>query len=218
MIFVFWHNGNYLPFLRIVYHSRQLYYSFSVDIVLVFIAFRVVIRKKNYTFDGFFILNENNNKIIEIPGYQFTKNIFNFFKTAFTENRALEHIWNSEPLKLQDEPETPEPRSMNIIRESIEYYLLDKLLSHLITCFNYPAEHKKNIIVLERDQIPNVLLHNRFLELFSKPIHDREHFIGIEETLGDDEDWYILDVDGATFRKFLLILPSKSEVSRINNN
>jgi hypothetical protein len=184
---------------------------------LVFISKRVIIRKKNYTFDGFFILNEKENKIIDIPRYKFTEDIHTFFESAFTENKALEHFWNSEPLKLQDDLKIPEPRSVNIIRESIEYFLLDSLSNHLITYFKYPAEHKKNITVFERDQIPNVLLQNRFLQLFSKPIHDREHFIGIEETLRDDEDWHILDVDGALFRKFLLVLPRKSEVQRTHN-
>lgn len=48
--------------------------------------------------------------------------------------------------------------------------------------------------------------------------NDREHFIGVEESIKDNEDWYILDVDGAVFRKFLLVLPKKSKVNRNDNN
>lgn len=133
----------------------------------------ILSRNKSYTIDGFFILNETINEISYIPGYNFAEEIHSFFRAAFTENKALEHIWSSDPINLQDDSES-EPKSVNIIREAVEYYLLDNLSTHLLTFFNYPSNHDNNITVLQRDKIPNVLLQNRFLELFSKSINDRE--------------------------------------------
>lgn len=187
-------------------------------ISLGYLTLRIFIRRKRYLFEGFFILNENDNELIDIPGYEFVEHVHEFFETAFTENKALRHLWDTDPLKLQDELKEPEPHSVAIIRESIEYFLLDKLFSHLITYFEYPKKHSKKITVLEREQIPNILLKNRFLELFSKPMHDREHFIGIEDSLRQDDELFVLDVNGAVFRKFLLVLPHKSRVQRINSS
>jgi len=130
------------------------------------------------------------------------------------ENKDLEHIWNNDSLKLQDELKTPEPRAMDIIREALEYFLLDKLSTHLTSYFRYPSEKNKNISVLEREDIPIILLSNRFLELFSKSIKDRAAFDGVKDEIKDEEEWYILDADGGSYRKFLLTLPYKSKVNR----
>ncbi|HUW65254.1 MAG TPA: hypothetical protein VMW83_11305 [Spirochaetia bacterium] len=188
-------------------------------ISIAFITIRVIGRgHERYMFNGFFVLNEKENMILNIEEYDFAEKLNEYFVTAFNENKALEHIWISEPLKLQDELKTPEPRSINIIRESIEYFLLDSLCSHLLSHFKYPAEHKKNISILAREQISSVLLTNRFLELFSKPIEDRDSFLGVDETMNEDFEPYILEVNGTVFRKFVLVLPSNSVVQRIANN
>lgn len=203
---------NFNPFIGII--IGVLICSFSIG----YLARKIILsRNKSYMIDGFFILNETINEIRDIPGYNFAEEIHSFFEAAFTENKALEHIWNSDPINLQDDHDY-EPKSVNIIREAVEYYLLNKLSTHLLTYFNYPSKFNDNITVFQREKIPNVLLQNRFLELFSKSINDREHFIGVEESIKDNEDWYILDVDGAVFRKFMLVLPKMSEVNRNDNN
>ncbi len=185
---------------------------------LIFIGIRILGRRNgDYVFNGFFILNEKQNKIISIDTYKFANNLSCYLIDAFAENKVLEHIWNSEPLRLQDEQNESKNRSINIIREAIEYYLLDSLFSHLISFFGYPAEHKKNISVYERDNIPSTLLKNRFLDLFSKPMCDRENFIGIEETIEEDSVPFILEANGAVYRKFLLVLPYKSIVQKKDN-
>lgn len=175
-------------------------------------------RNEKYVFKGFFILNEKENAIRIIDEYDFSEKLEDYFRSAFVENKALEYIWNSEALKLQDESEKSDLRSVFIIREAVEYFVLDMLSTHLIDYFKYPGEHKEKICVLERDKIPGALLKNRFLELFSKSYEDREHFIGIDEEINDDDDYYILEVGGAIYRKFVLVLPAKSTVERVNNN
>ena len=143
-------------------------------------------------------MNELENKIVNIEGYGLSE-ISGYFDRAFLENKDLELIWNNDPLKLQDELKTPEPRSMDIIREALEYFLLNKLSIHLNSYFKYPMERNKNISVIQREHIPSVLLSNRFLELFSKPMKDRAAFIDIEQE-NEEQEWYILDVEGGTFQ------------------
>lgn len=188
--------------------------SFSI----IFIAYKIFGRKvEEYSYKAFFILNEKKNKILNIEGYSFSESLSKYFRTAFAENKALEYIWSTEPLLLQNQPKIPEPRSMNLIRESIEYFLLDNLTTHLIDYFKFPAKSGKNICVFERDKIPSILLKNRFLELFSRPMEDREAFNGIYEMINQDEKTYILEVDGAIYRKFEMVLPFKSQIRRDNN-
>lgn len=188
-------------------------------ISVIYISLKVFVRRKErYLCKGFFILNEHQNKIVKIEGYELSERIREYFECAFIENKDLEHIWDNDSLKLQDELKTPEPRSMDIIREALEYFLLDKLSTHLMSHFKYPLEKNKNISVLERKDIPSVLLSNRFLELFSKPMKDRAAFLEIEQENIEEKEWYILDVDGGTYKKFSLVLPYKSKVIRTNKS
>lgn len=184
---------------------------------VIYISLKVFVnRKRRYLYKGFIILNELENKIVDIPGYGLS-GIRGYFESAFLENKDLESIWNKDPLKLQDELKTPEPRSMDILREALEYFLLNQLSVHLNDYFRYPLKENKNISVIQREHIPSVLLSNRFLELFSKPMKDRAAFIDIEQE-NEEQEWYILDVEGGSYQKFNLVLPYKSKVIRTNKN
>lgn len=196
---------------------QGIYIGSAISVIsVIYISLKVFTRRKEeYSFKGFFILNEQQNKIVKIKGYTLSEELKDYFESAFLENKDLEHIWNNDSLKLQDGLKTPEPRAMEIIREALEYFLLDKLSLHLSTYFKYPLEKNKNISVLARKDIPDVLLSNRFLELFSRPMKDRMAFQGFEEE--NEEEWYILDVDGGTYRKFSLVLPYKSKAFRTNS-
>lgn len=197
--------------------SQGIYIGGAICIIsVIYISLKVFARRKEvYSFKGFFILDEKPNKIVKIEGHKLSESLRGYFESAFLENKDLEHIWDNDSLKLQDGLKTPEPRSMDIIREALEYFLLDTLSTHLIGYFKYPLQENKNISVLKREDIPSILLSNRFLELFSKPMKDRAAFEGIEEET-EEEDWYILDVDSGSYRKFSLVLPYKSKVSRTN--
>lgn len=48
-------------------------------------------------------------------------------------------------------------------------------------------------------------------------MRDRAAFIDIEQE-NEEQEWYILDVEGGTYQKFSLVLPHKSKVIRTNKN
>lgn len=196
---------------------EAIYIGSTICIIsIIYISLKVFSRRKEeYLYKGFFILNEHQNKIVKIEGYDLSETIRDYFESAFLENKDLEHIWNNDLLRLEDGLKTPEPHSMDIIREALEYFLLDKLSIHLTDYFKYPLKKNKNISVLKRKDIPDVLLSNRFLELFSRPMKDRAAFQEIDEET-EEEVRCIVDVDGGSYRKFSLVLPYKSKVIRKN--
>jgi hypothetical protein len=100
-----------------------------------------------------------------------------------------------------------------LIMEATEYFILEMLSTHLTDYFNDEKFKEENLTTIERKDIPHVLLENRFLNLFSKPMEERAAF----------KDRYIpkgirgsSQVGGAEFSYFDLILPTKSKVSRID--
>ncbi len=196
--------GGVICILSLLYISKKIFFK----------------RKEYYSYKGFFILDEIENRIVNIPEYDLSENIFSYFNNALLENKDMEYLWNNKKLNLQENLKEPEPHSMDIIREAFEYYLLDKLSTHLTDYFSYPLQKEKNITVFQREDIPEILMKNRFLDLFSKPMKERAIFQEIiEKVEGEtEEDWYILDVDGGSYRKFNLVLPSKSKVFRTNEN
>ena len=62
-------------------------------ISVIYISLKVFARRKEgYLFKGFFILNENENKIVKIEGYELSETIGDYFESAFLENKDLEDM------------------------------------------------------------------------------------------------------------------------------
>jgi hypothetical protein len=104
-----------------------------------------------------------------------------------------------------------------LILEATEYFVLRMLSTHLTNYFNDEKFKEENLTKLERKDIPQVLLENRFLNLFSKPMEER--------TAASFEDQYVSkNTQGGSgesntdFRHFHLILPAKAKVSRTGEN
>jgi hypothetical protein len=74
------------------------------------------------------------------------------------------------------------------------------------------AEH--TIVRIQRSDIPHILLENRFLELFSKPMEIREAFMDNRAAQSDHKVVYAISEDGALYDYFELILPTGSVLSR----
>jgi hypothetical protein len=109
---------------------------------------------------------------------------------------------------------TPDRR---LILEATEYFVLRMLSTHLTNYFNDEKFKEENLTKLERKDIPQVLLENRFLNLFSKPMEER--------TAASFEDRFVSkNTQGSSgesntdFRHFHLILPAKAKVSRTGEN
>lgn len=171
-------------------------------------------RIKSHKFEAFIIYKEKKNDIISVPSYEFSEKIHSYIKSAFGENPALKNIWKKEP-------DISEPKSAQLVLEVVQYFLLSRLSSHLTDYFDAEDFKKANLKKYERKDIPEILLSNRFLELFSRPMEERPAFI--EDYKHEDDEMlgeivYASGLKGAIYDKFELVLPQKSSIRKLDNN
>ncbi|MFK4474927.1 hypothetical protein ABH897_004695 [Paenibacillus sp. RC73] len=219
-------------------------YGFSVGgvIILLVIAylFWFVLKsmKKELIIDCILIHDKKENKLIDIGRYSFSKGINDYLFAALSEDKDLKAIWDREPLgcyqTVGDWMHGRISKSRNIINEVVEYYVIEELSLHLSRYFNNSSFSKENIQEIARNEVPEVLYQNRFLNLFSKPMEERasfdnpkrkeeekpkEYYVnGKKITLEIGETVYAFGKDGARYNKFNLVLPKSSRVKRVDKN
>ena len=93
---------------------------------------------------------------------------------------------------------------------------------HLSEYFNNSYE-KQRVKDFQRNDIPEVLLSNRFLKLFSEDMFNRAIFACQKDFVLDDHNdggkiVYAETSSGGLYDKFDLILPEKSKITRKNKN
>lgn len=200
-------------------------------IALVVLFVRLLKRRKSYRkIEAFFVYDSKKNNLIPIPRYGFVTNLDMYLSPSFKENRALKVIWDKEPLKnswegsqienkVQNRNEkVREPKSFDIIRETIEYLLLSNLTVHLTDYFAGDRFMKNNLIEFDRGDIPELLLKNRIFELISRPPENRAAFV--ESTFGEKGKGEVVGIYGksAVYEKFDLVLPRQSRISKPSTN
>ncbi|HAB61736.1 MAG TPA: hypothetical protein DCE48_13760, partial [Lachnospiraceae bacterium] len=96
----------------------------------------------------------------------------------------------------------------------------------LMTYYLNGIQDENELIEFNRNDLPDILLKNRFLNLFSEPMENRDAFIGNKDSSGitlikDNGEESIIHktlLDGTMFEWFNLILPKNSVVTRKNKN
>ncbi len=158
-------------------------------------------------------------KVLPVERYDFSEKAAEYFQGLCSENKALAKLWQESVLGLYIDAKTrtfsfKKSPANDLVREALEYYVLDKLSLHLSAHFeNNPAVSDDHLIHTERQHIPGILLQNRFLESFSKPMEQREAFLDQSDHLstGIVSAW---GKNGEIFEHFELILPRESVITR----
>lgn len=177
---------------------------------------------KNHTFDAFIVYNNEKNEIIPVPRYQFSEDIHEYLEAAFKENSALKTLWEKNKLSdffAGEYKDKRNQKSAQLVMEAAQYFLLDKLSTHLVDYFADESFKEHNLTNFGRKDIPEVLLNNKFLELFSRPMDERPAFV--EETFDEEElpgEIVCAYNNGAIYTKFDLVLPNKSNLRRPTDN
>ena len=171
---------------------------------------------------GFIVYDKTNKKIISIPRYAVSEKMSDYLRSAFAENKAMEKIWkaDSEFVAISfDKEKNRETRELTkrgvLLVELLEYCIISKLTVHLCDYFN--LFDGLDLEQISRIDIPDILLQNRFLKLFSEDMDNRTAFV---DPTGPKRSSHILAAfsENALFEKFELVLPKKSKFLRKSKN
>jgi hypothetical protein len=212
-------------------HSVTLIIGISLCLAAIaYVGVRIFAgRTETRSYDGFLIYDIVKNEILSVPRYELGEAIPRYLRGAFSENDALRVLWDREPLRasgidnvelLEADADSrtyvvTELRSFNMICGAVEYFLLDMLSTHLTEFFQDLRFKKQNLKTYGRQDLPDILLSNLFLELFSRPMDQRPDFV--HETFEESilgEPWATTAASGAIYEKFDLVLPKDSNIRR----
>lgn len=180
---------------------------------------------RSLEFEAFIIYDSKTNKLIDVVDYPLSHDFLFNLDAAFQEDKAIKTIWEKAPLKKIfaspfEKIDNNKMSAREIIIELFEYIVLDKLSVTLTDFYNEEIFDLKNLEKYERSDIPDILLHNRFLNLFSKPMRERGAFI--EDAFSENEKTgRTIEADGPKgelFRLFELVLPKHSKIKKLGRN
>jgi hypothetical protein len=206
----------------------------SLASVWYFIRIMTAKRTQIRSYSGFFIVDHVEKKVIPVNRYPYSINLSRYLESACAESQDIRMVLersiyvpdttikvpreNNDEVGIEREERATQKKlkatpDRRLILEATEYFVLRMLSTHLTNYFNDEKKFKEeNLIKVERKDIPQVLLENRFLNLFSKPM---------EERVAAFEDRYVSKNTGdgsgesnTDFSHFHLILPTKTKVSR----
>jgi hypothetical protein len=205
--------------------------SFFVAIAAIAFLFRrLYSRLPRRVVKGFFVFDAKNNRVIEVPRYEFVEELCRYLQGAFAENPALKSLWDEQPLRRLENRSDPsrflqerKTYAAALIREALEYFLIDHFSLHIGSYFQKGGLKEERLQVFQRRDIPQVLLSNRFMELFTRSLEERTPFHGMRAWRGEEPGRgeelgtvvRALGEGGALYHRFNLVLPSGSAVVRL---
>lgn len=208
--------------------SLIIWMSISLSVIVVSQIIKLHRLKTSIRLDCLFIADESKkNNLIGVPNYKISTDMKKYFESAFSENPAYKTIWEDSGLDKLKEYQTMAPvtESKKLLVEMLEYCLLEHFSMFIDDYYNTRNITKK-IISYSGNDIPDVLLKNRFLKLFSEDPKNRAAFctnsktrvFKIKESDGESKDEgtvvFMTGNDGAMYRRFELNIPKGSKVFR----
>lgn len=202
----------------------------SIGVIIRIMLSKIKELNQTAKIKGFVIYDEENHRIIKVPEYNICTDMVKYLNSACAENQALKKLWNGESIgRIKIVGGKPGERAIGITTHSgalfvelLEYCVIHKLSLHLSAYFNNSYE-KQRVRDFQRNDIPEVLLSNRFLKLFSEDMLNRAIFACQEGFTPDSNDdggeiVYAQTSSGGLYDKFELTLPEKSKITRKNKN
>lgn len=163
--------------------------------------------------DTLFITDKENH-VIPINRFDFSEDLFCAFQSVLSENKTYESLWED----AFSHGIAQGNNSKAFVVEFMEYLFIRMISLELNTYFtNVDSEA---IEVIGRDQIPELLIKNRVIEMISKPYEEREKF---QKVINKEEHSkgvvvYMGGEDGALFEKLEIELPRKSKIFKNGNS
>lgn len=219
--------GTFVSFFKI---DSWILIVISICLIVLSIHFlskKLIYKRNRFLFiEAFLVYKKDVNSIIDIPRYRYGSSLYDYFKSIFSENKAIKALWDNEPFSKMFEFDKDinkmfrrDTQSKSLVIEATEYFILDRLSTHLTDYFNNENFDKSIIKEFVRNDVPDILLKNRFMEIFTKPMDQREAFM--EQTKNKIDKSKVVASFGknrAIYQRFDLVLPKESKVSRINDH
>lgn len=153
---------------------------------------------------------DNNHSLISIPRLEFSEDLYQATHSVFAENKVYETVWKDAFL-FGDEKSK---KGKQLVVEFFQYLFIKKLSLNLNSFFN--GLNNKSTVVIGREQIPDILLKNRVIEMISKPYEEREKFQKSlqKETSSPQKGTVVMmsGEDGALYDLLEIELPRKSRI------
>ncbi|MEW6635097.1 MAG: hypothetical protein AB1440_29855 [Pseudomonadota bacterium] len=188
---------------------------------LLVAAWRVVpARAGKVQIDAALLIDSRTRVPISIERYDFSSRIFSYIKALSVENKALGKVWSDNKFYILSGLDTGDVKlssteSKKIAIEAAEYFVLDSLSTHLTDYFNQePSADPEKLVTFERDDVPEIFAKNRFLDLFSRPMNEREVFSKTPVGPGYGKVVSASGPGGARYDHFDLVLPKGAKISR----
>lgn len=176
-------------------------------------------KEKEFTIRGFIIYDKTTNQIIDIPEYKYGMKLKKYFDASFAENKGLEKVWDKYKVDDYMAPENV-TTGRDLLNQATEYFFINNLSNHLMTYFNSEKFKSSKLSTFKRNDIPQILFENSFLDLFSKSMDKREAFVDSYEGEVDNPDIIQIssESNGHLYEYFRLTLPKKCKVTKPSKN
>lgn len=197
-------------------------------VILIFFSLFLRIKKLNTKLmlkSMFIIDTKNNNNFMSIPNYKINQDMSNYLGSAFCESNAIKTVWESGNLNCFDDFHATESGkiyaqcndSILLLIELIEYTILDNFSVFISDYFNKQHLNDK-VQELTRESIPDLLLSNRFLLLFSGEMKNRDAFLEDSDSSDQQNIVYAYSKNGALYNRFEMQLPKGTKIYKDKNN
>ncbi|PLC07467.1 hypothetical protein CY658_10980 [Variovorax sp. RO1] len=161
---------------------------------------------------------------MKVPRYEYSEEIKSFVEGLFAENAAPKRLWDSDPVHNAFEIDVNagtgrirQTEAGQLIVEATEYFVLETLSTHLTDYFNQSGLEAAHLKELSREDVPDIVFKNRFLDTFSRPMRERAVFMkdsGATPPPGRVVSSY--GPNGVRYSRFDLTLPLGAKVQRLS--
>jgi hypothetical protein len=176
----------------------------------------------NQELHGFICFRRETSDLVDVPRYEYASELKGFLAALFAENDAPKRLWEADPVhKSLDFDSTKGTTRLRVtgagqlLIEATEYFLLDKLSTHLTDYFNSSEIDSSRLHELRREDIAAVVFSNRLLDTFSRPMQERSAFVDQTMSKGSSHEGVVESyANGQMYSKFDLVLPKGASVVR----
>jgi hypothetical protein len=197
-----------------------------IGIGLTFLLGRLLWPKaRERTFRGFFIYDHSAGLLARADArYQLGYYLKHYLDAAFAERPAVRALWDKNPISdlsvsNENEREGDPAKSLELVRQAAEYFVLSSFSTRLSDHFRSEQYTDQELDTLSHTDIPDVLLQNRFMQIFFEPMENRAAFLN--EPSADPSAGKVVLAEassGALYERFELVLPKGWKIKRSSIN